>query len=247
MQWSCAEDPKRSLSSEAQLAIKRSKLAVSIILKESDANAKYDLFQRLNTGGSELSPQEVRNCLLIMLNKKMYEWLKALSQHSAFRNTISLSDKPLDESYDIELALRFIILFNIDESGLQGMRDIGVFLTDRMTEIANNKKFPYTKVETIFKQTFDTLEQACGEDSFKRYNNIKKRHEGGFLLSQFEVVGLGLAHNIQNGTLIAKTKIKSTVTSIWSDSRYTDWSSSGVNASRRVTRLVPLGRILFHK
>lgn len=177
----------------------------------------------------------------------MYEWLKELSQYPAFRNTISLSDRPLEQAYDIELALRFIILFSIDEVGLQGMRDIGAFLTDRMTEIANNKKFPYVKVENIFKQTFDTLEQTCGEDSFKRYNKSKKRHEGGFLLSQFEVVGLGLAHNIQNGTSIAKTRIKNSIISIWSDNRYTEWSSSGVNASRRVTRLVPLGRTLFHK
>jgi len=74
MQWHDPKNLKKSLSSEAQLSLKRSKLAVSIILKESDENAKYDLFQRLNTGGSELSPQEVRNCLLIMINKKMYEW-----------------------------------------------------------------------------------------------------------------------------------------------------------------------------
>lgn len=247
MQWNDALNQKNSLSSEAQLAIKRSKLAVSIILKESDSNAKFDLFQRLNTGGSELSPQEVRNCLLIMLNKKMYDWLKDLAQYSAFRSTISLSDRPLDEAYDIELALRFAILFNINESGLQGMRDIGAFLTDHMTEIAKNKKFPYKKIETIFKQTFDILESTCGEDSFKRYNGAKKRHEGGFLLSQFEVVSLGLAHNIFNGTALAQGKIRNTVTSIWSDARYTEWSSSGVNASRRVTRLVPLGRTLFHK
>jgi hypothetical protein len=235
------------LSSEAQLTIKRSKIAVSIILKESDENAKYDLFQRLNTGGSELSPQEVRNCLLIMLNKNMYEWLKDLSQYSSFRNTILLSDKSLDEVYDIELALRFIILFNISDTGLQGMRDIGSFLTDRMTEIANNKKFQHAKIEKIFKQTFDILNETCGEDSFKRYNKNKNRHEGGFLLSQFEVVSLGLAYNIQNETAIAKTKIKKTVSAIWSDARYTEFSSSGVNAARRVIKLIPLGRSLFKK
>ncbi|MDO5653163.1 MAG: DUF262 domain-containing protein [Brachymonas sp.] len=247
MQWNDPKTPSNSLSNEMQLTIKRSKLAVSIILKESDVNAKYDLFQRLNTGGSELSPQEVRNCLLLMLNKKMYEWLKSLSQYSAFRNTISLSDRTLEEAYDIELALRFIILFNIDENGLQGLGDIGVFVTDRMTEMANNKRFPYKKVEETFKQTFDMLEQMCGEDSFKRYNKTKKKHEGGFLLSQFEVVGMGLGHNIQNGTSIVKTSITKTIMSIWSDTRFTEWSRSGVNASSRVRRLVPLGRTLFKK
>lgn len=247
MQWENKNESKKSLSSDTQLSIKRSKLAVSIILKESDTNAKYDLFQRLNTGGSELSPQEVRNCLLIMLNKRMYEWLKELSQHESFRFATSLSDRPLEEAYDVELALRFMIFFAIEEEGLAGMRDIGAFLTDQMITIASDKKYPYAKNEEVFRKTFDTLAEVAGEDSFKRYNKIKKRHEGGFLLSQFEVVALGIAFNIKNGSAVARSKIKTTTSSIWSDKRYTDWSSSGVNASRRVSKLVPLGRILFHK
>lgn len=43
---------------------KRAKLEFRIITKESDSNAKYDLFQRLNSG-SILSPQEARNCLML--------------------------------------------------------------------------------------------------------------------------------------------------------------------------------------
>ena len=39
MKWQ-DQNPKKSLPSDAQLSLKRSKLAVSIILKESDANAK---------------------------------------------------------------------------------------------------------------------------------------------------------------------------------------------------------------
>lgn len=247
LQWNDSKNPKKSLPSEAQLSLKRSKLAVSIILKESDENAKYDLFQRLNTGGSELSPQEVRNCLLIMINKKMYEWLRLLSQYEPFKTVTALSDRPLEESYDLELVLRFMLLHDLDEPGFQSIGDVGIFLTDQMTLLAKLKKFDYKLNEQVFKKTFDLLENSIGEDAFKRYSVSKKRHEGGFLLSQFEVVALGLAQNVRNNTNLASTKISNVVSGIWSDKRYTEWASSGINASRRVPRLIPLGRTLFHK
>ena len=74
--WNNPDDPENSFSQDLRLIIKRSKISVSIMLKESDEKAKYDLFQRLNTGGSHLSPQEVRNCILVMLNKNFFLWLK---------------------------------------------------------------------------------------------------------------------------------------------------------------------------
>ena len=100
----------KSLPKGLQLVIKRSKISASIVLKESDETAKYDLFQRLNTGGSELSPQEVRNCLLLMINKSFFDWLKDLPKNEAFISTTTLSDRPLEEAYDVELALRFVLL-----------------------------------------------------------------------------------------------------------------------------------------
>lgn len=247
MRWSNPKKPKNGLPSETQLSLKRSKIAVSIILKESDENAKYDLFQRLNTGGSELSPQEVRNCLLVMVNKKTYEWLRELAQYESFKEVTALSDRPLEEAYDIEIVLRFMVLHTLPEKELKTVGDVGVFLTERMMELARDKNFAYKLNERVFKETFDVLVATIGECAFKRYNTQKKRHEGGFLLSQFEVVGLGVAYNIRNHTLITSADIPKKTRSIWSNKEYTDWAGSGIRASSRVPRLVPFGRAVFSK
>lgn len=53
-----------------QLQIKRARLRVEILKMESHPHAKFELFQRINTGGSQLSEQEVRNCTAIMLNRQ---------------------------------------------------------------------------------------------------------------------------------------------------------------------------------
>ncbi|MGD1939779.1 MAG: DUF262 domain-containing protein [Leptolyngbyaceae cyanobacterium] len=84
MKWNDPDDKENSLGQDLRLIIKRSKISVSIVLKESDETAKYDLFQRLNTGGSALSPQEVRNCILVMLNKNFYAWLKRLADYQGY-------------------------------------------------------------------------------------------------------------------------------------------------------------------
>lgn len=247
MQWDNKDNKKKSLAMATQLAFKRSKLDVSIILKESDDNAKYDLFQRLNTGGSELSPQEVRNCLLLMINKKMFDWLRELANHDSFIAVTALSENPIDQSYDVELVLRFIVLHNLNASEYKNIGDVGVFLTNQISGLALLKKFDYAKNGKIFKDTFDTLNRTVGENAFKRFSKTKKRHEGGFLLSQFEVVALGLAYNLLNNTVVPESKLSGIISSIWGDKKFTDWSGAGKTATRRVPHLIPLGRDIFHK
>jgi hypothetical protein len=247
VKWGQEKPGKDDLPSDLRLLIKRSKISASIILKESDESAKYDLFQRLNTGGSELSPQEVRNCLLVMLNKAMFDWLKELVSNTTFVEVTALSDRPLEQAYDMELGLRFLIFSQISEADVKAIGDVGDFITKRMRVLAASKSLNLAKQKKLFDKTFEVLQDTLSDDAFKRYSTKKKRHEGGFLLSLFEVVALGVAYNIAKGTLVDKTKIKGLVQSVWQKQEFTQWASSGVTASRRLPRLLPLGRKLFSK
>jgi hypothetical protein len=241
--WNDPSDLENSLPQELRLVIKRSKINVSIILKESDKDAKYDLFQRLNTGGSSLSPQEIRNCILVMLNKDFFVWLQNLSRHQTFQESISLSDRPLDEAYDMELALRFIVFSLIDIEELSSIGDVGEFITDKMSAISTNEDFDKQAFELLFKQTFDLLNQQLGDRPFKRYYSEKGKFMGGFLVSQYEVVAYGLAYALNEGHEV--TGIREKVASIWSNPEFTNWSGAGITATRRLPRIVPLGRELF--
>jgi hypothetical protein len=246
--WNATGDEdKNAFSKELQLIIKRSKLGASIVLKESDESAKYDLFQRLNTGGSELSPQEVRNCLMVMINKDFYEWVRSFKENEDFVLTTALSDRPLEEAYDTELALRFLVMCLMPISDIKSIGDIGDFITDQMTIIAGSKKFQRKRAKELFNSTFQILSETMGEDSFKRFNVEKGRHEGGFLLSLYEVVALGVAYNIAAGTLCDRSEISERARSVWSGGIFRTWAKSGVTATRRLPHLVPLGRDLFSK
>ena len=242
--WNNPDDPDNSFSQELRLIIKRSKINVSIILKESDETAKYDLFQRLNTGGSDLSPQEVRNCILVMLNKEFYTWLQSLASYPAFQECIALSDRPIQESYDLELALRFIIFSRIDEAELDQLGDVGIFITERMRTIAIDPAFDRAGWEQLFKQTFDLLQDSLAEEAFKRYSIEKQKFTGGFLLSQYEVIAYGVGYNLKEVNSVKD--IRENAKAIWADNRYTDWSGSGITATRRLPRILPFGREVFN-
>ena len=141
-QWSWVkgeDEDETELDTTLKLIIKRTKLNVSIVLKESDENVKYELFQRLNTGGSSLSDQEVRNCILVMLNPEMHRWLEGLSAYEPFQQATSLSDSALAKKYDMDLALRFVVFNDMANKKLTNVGDMNIFLTEQMREIATTQ------------------------------------------------------------------------------------------------------------
>jgi hypothetical protein len=203
---------------------------------------KYELFNRLNTGGSIATPQEVRNCILLMLNRDLYDLLRSLANQENFKACIALSDKLYEEQYDMELVLPFILLFERDDTNLNGLGDVSVFLSDKMREMAI-QELNLSRMERAFERTFDILSQTSGSDSFRRYRAQNDRFLGGFLLSAYEVVVLGIGYNYEN--LPPINEISDQIKSVWSNETYNNCSGAGVNASRRLPYLIPLGRTIF--
>ena len=161
-----------------------------------------------------------------------------------------MSDRLYEEQYDMELVLRFILLFNKEfdqnkerKKSKQLGGDVSIFLTEEMRKIALNKELNYSHIQEAFIKTFDVLNEALGDDSFKRYKPEQDRFLGGFLLSAYEVIALGIGYNYKN--LPQTNKIPDLIKSIWSNEIYQKWSGAGVNAARRIPYLVPLGREVF--
>ena len=233
-----------SLPKELQRTFKREKIDFKIIKNESDPMMKYELFQRLNTYGSELSDQEVRNCLLIMMNRDMFEWLKELSNLPEFKASIPITDNKVEVQYYMELATRFIILKDIEESLLSNIRDINDFITMKTKELANNPNFDYTKEALIFSETFKVINDALGEDSFRKHDGNK--YKGPFSLSIYEVIALGVGHLFSEYPDLDKQQLTNKITTVSrglsTNSEYIANSGSGYRANQRLPKLIPLGR-----
>jgi uncharacterized protein with ParB-like and HNH nuclease domain len=244
--WDNSEDPENSFTPSQRLFIKRSKLDVKIILKESDEKSQYELFQRLNTGGSPLSDQELRNCILIMENRKMFSWLSELAKDEGFEQCIVLTDRAKEEQYDMDLALRFVVFRTLDAEEVKKAKDINEFVTDKMLEIARNPDFDFDQEAEAFKTTFSILNETIGVDCFHRYDTQKQRFLGGFLLSAFEAVALGVGYNYE-AILDVKENfdILERIKKLWGNKDFLKRIGSGKTASLQMPRIVPLGRDLF--
>jgi hypothetical protein len=244
MLWEDPAQPDRSLTTSQKLLIKRAKIDAIIILAESAESAKYELFQRLNTGGSALAEQEVRNSIMVMLNKDRYRWLKDLSNFTAFRECVALSDRAYDEQYDMELVLRFIVFHRMPEAAMDSIGDLGEFLTKEARNIASDKAFDTDSASAAFRDTFTHLEAVVGGDAFRRWDSKRGRFVGGFSVSAFEAIALGLGYNAKLLTR-PDAEMLTKIQQLWDNPAFTQNSGSGIRASSRIPKVVPLGRRTF--
>ncbi|MDQ1294114.1 MAG: hypothetical protein QG608_1997 [Actinomycetota bacterium] len=223
---------------------KRSKLEFRIIRKESDVNAKYDLFQRLNAG-SQLSKQEVRNCLLVMLNKKMFETVSELANDPQFVACVPLSEAKEEQAYRQELVLRFFTHRDFSRSPSELREEHGEYITKWMREAAASSEMFESKIDAeIFRETFIMLDRALGEDAFRRWDAIKERHVGPFSIASFEFVTAGiLAH--REAWANDSSGLADKIREIWSAPEFRNNSGTGMSPRRRVPRLITEARAFF--
>lgn len=227
-----------SLDQALKLEFKRTRLDVKILSREQEGSGKgkFDLFERLNTYGQPLSPQELRNCILVSLNPGMFRWLKELARNENFRTCTLLSEAQLQEKYDMDLVLRFITLRN---APVNSVGDVHEFLRDRMEEIAVDPKFDPISEEKVFREVFDFLDSTTGSNSFRSWSSAKKVFRGGFSLAAYEGLGLALGRHWPAIRSVRSTfDMDRLIKGLWQSTAYRK-SFSGLRARERMARVTP--------
>ena len=74
------EDSELAFDMETKLIFKRTALSIQIVKRESDSTTKYELFDRLNSGGTPLSGQEIRNAIFLLEQPEAILFIKKLSK-----------------------------------------------------------------------------------------------------------------------------------------------------------------------
>ena len=103
----------------------RATVRAIIILRQSDKDIKYEVFQRLNTGGVRLNAQEIRNSAFpSLLNDKILD----LSEDKFFHKILGIKSKTKSRIYqemkDAELVLRFFALKDTYSNYNGGLKNI---------------------------------------------------------------------------------------------------------------------------
>lgn len=216
------------LDDEWKRRIKNTRITLNIIQKESDSNAKFDLFSRLNSWGSELSPQEVRNCIILMIDESFYDYILLLSENEDYKNVMNFSDKLIETKDNMEFVLRYFSLkfFNKDDI----IKDIKTFLDNKTRELINLDTFDRDKESRIFCELFKKLNKSLWSNSFHKFKAWNFTNKINY--PWFDAIAQWLAYNLWESIKdITDLKIIETVKWIWSDdfnnnTDSTSWVSS---------------------
>jgi len=186
-----AEDAGDGIAQVLQIEIKRARVRVEILKSGSDVAAKFELFQRLNTGGAALTEQEVRNSIAVSINRAFYDWLTACAIEDSFVRTTDQTVTAVESQAGVELALRFFAFRTVPyRPGL----DVHEYLDQALMKIATNPDFDMAGEGEVFSRTFRYLDDALGARAFKRWNGYA--FSGKFLMSVFEVLATGISKNV---------------------------------------------------
>ncbi|MFB7815649.1 DUF262 domain-containing protein [Paenibacillus chitinolyticus] len=135
-----------------------------------DAQVKYDIFERLNSGSIKLEAQELRNAVY---RGSFNNLIKQLSKNEDFRILLQVNLEEPDESNkvkkmeDVELVLRYFSL--IDENYLNYKKGFKQFLSSQMEKM---NELPEQKLEEMkqrFIKVFRGIREIFGDTAFAKY------------------------------------------------------------------------------
>jgi hypothetical protein len=184
------ESKNNHFSKEIQLVFKRTPLQMIIIKRESDETTKYELFDRLNSGGTPLTEQEIRNAIFLIEKPYAIELIHKLSKQENFVNSTALTEKNIEEAYDEELVLRFFAYTEIPNLFRKYNSSVKDFLDGYLRE--HIKEEDILMLENKFNKFFNFMERNFGENSFRKFNIDKNKYWGGFNISKYEALVIGL-------------------------------------------------------
>jgi hypothetical protein len=235
------DDDARALTPAQRRDIKRAKIDLKIVQRESDPKTKFDLFQRLNSFGSKLSSQEIRNAQLVGINSDFVEWLTSLAEHEPFGALTRLPENDLKKKYDEELVLRFLYLHEKSDDDIRGIRNFQDGLEEFAVNLAINFEDDYkATAEPIFRETFDRLAGA-DEKILGKWDASKQDFKGGFLNSSFEAMAISLGYLLREN-IDARTDLRACAIEFWGLPDMTARFATGKSTEARLSMMVPAGR-----
>jgi len=239
--WEDLESSELSLTPAQRRDIKRAKIDLKIVQRESDPKTKFDLFQRLNSFGSQLSNQEIRNAQLVGVNANFVEWISELASFGPYASLLRLPDGDLKRKYDEELVLRFLYLHTKSDEEIAAVRNFQDGLQEFSIALALSFDDTYKEhAESVFQETFDRLNEA-DEKIFGRWDAQKSDFKGGFLNSSFEALAVGLGYLVHNGEEV-KPDLRQCAINFWGLEAMTTRFATGKSTEARLAIMVPAGR-----
>lgn len=131
---------------------------------DDNESSIYQIFERINSGGRPLSPQEIRACIYY---GKYNELLVDLAKKKEWRNLIGGEHN--DRLKEEELILRYFSLYYHRNSYTKPMKE---FLNREMSSNRNLSKHSEDDLRKIFNLSINYLNKAVGKTAFRSQRGV---------------------------------------------------------------------------
>jgi Protein of unknown function DUF262 len=206
--------------SELSQAIKTSfitrPIRITVLNDKSDRKVRFDLFQRLNTGGVILQDQEIRNCIY---RGPFKDFLKEMSISKNFRSVAKVKKSAEHNGTREEMVLRF---FAYLENYRAFDHSVVGFLNDFMQKNATRNDF--SKMRSVFEETFSFLQTELPDGVVRG----EGRSISPMNLYEAIAVGTGL---VVKGASIPKRGV---VAKLLNDGKLKEFTTGATNSKARV-------------
>ena len=223
---------RQDLPLKFQLNLKRSAVRIEVIKWDSNYDMRYELFNRLNTGGAPLTDQEIRNCIFRGTGNELSEELRELSSNPILLKLVRPTERQRSQLYLDELVLRFYaLLWDVAPN-----KNLGEHLTEYMRAASRDHSL-YAGNKKRFVKTLKVLDSIDDERVFDGKNHA-------FSPSKYDGIMIGLAKNL--AALRKKPEeVRKRIDALVDDPEFMNATGVASNYKRRVQIRVERASVIF--
>jgi hypothetical protein len=163
----------------------------------------YFVFERINTGGIRLSPQEIRNCVSL---GPFINMVKELNKNVKWRGVFGAENM---RAKDEELIVRFLALF---ERGDKYSRPMVGFLNHFAADMNKAAKPKLDELKSAFEETIARVHDAIGPRAFRLTRALNA--------AAFDAIMTGLAGRLKKKATVSDAKIAAAYDSLIEDPEF---------------------------
>ena len=187
------------LSQEDKRLILSRTIRCIVILMESHPDIRFDVFERLNTSSSQLSTQEIRNCIYC---GELNDLIRRLSEHPDFLLVRDVKEPDL-RMKDNEMILRFFAFY---EELPQYCGNLKKFLDGYQKAGMEKDIKDINKLESLFIKVINDVKMVFGKNAFRKYDSQRHTWERSVNRAIYDSIMICFA-NANSEEIISKREI----------------------------------------
>lgn len=226
------------LEPEQQVKIEDYKLLINIIQYPTPDRVKFDIFDRVNRGGTRLNNQEMRNALYHGKSTALLENFKD-NEYFLKATDRSINTRVMKDRYII---LRFLAFYLWQGNGFMDTcinkkidykSDIDDFLGKTMSIINDMSDNEIIRLTNIFEKSMKNCYEILGKNAFRVSSYIESSRIRPINMALFETLGFLMTYSYTDEQ---KDSIKLKLKNLFEHDDFIDSITSPVDSSTKVNR-----------